>query len=317
MKKALLTVAIAGTTLLTPAPKLEAQTFEPSGVYLYAEKGGEELFLSVYDPAPESQATLEGKTKPTVIFLFGGGFMEGTRDNEFYHPWYRKLTENGYRVVSVDYRLGLKGVTKLGVFQNRILEDAIRLAVDDLFSATAFLLDNAGSLGIDPGNIVVSGSSAGAITSLHADWELSNRTPATHVLPESFRYAGVMAFSGAIFSRRGLPAYRRGAAPTLFFHGTADKLVPYKQIHFMRLHFAGSDKLCSLFRKQGYNYCIYRFLGNTHEIAASMEMNFDREIEFLENNVMRGEKRVVDQTIDDPTIEKPDWATKTSKDIYK
>ncbi len=317
MKKNLLTAGVAGMALLCTVPDLEAQEFEPSGVYLYAEKDGQELSLSIYDPAPGSQTRLDGRSKPTIIFLFGGGFKEGTRDNVFYHPWYRRLTENGYRVISIDYRLGLKDVTKLGIFQNKLLEDAIRLAVDDLFSATAFLLDNAESLGIEPDNIVVSGSSAGAITSLQADWEVCNRAPAARILPADFRYAGVMAFSGAIFSRSGLPSYLREPAPTLFFHGTADKLVPYKQISFLRIHFAGSDKLSSIFRRKGYNYNIFRFLGNTHEIAASMEHNFDREIEFLETNVIRREKRIIDLSIDDPSIERPDWATKTSKDIYQ
>ena len=317
MKKNIITAGVAGVALLCTAPELEAQEFEPSGVYLYAEKDGQELFLRVYDPAPDSQTRLGDRNKPTIVFLFGGGFKEGTRDDDFYLPWYRSLTENGYRVVSIDYRLGLKEVTKLGVFQNRLLENAIQLAVEDLFSATAFLLDNAESLGIEPDNIVIGGSSAGAITSLQADWELCNRAHAAHILPENFRYAGVMSFAGAIFSRRGFPAYLREPAPTLFFHGTADQLVPYRQRAFMRIHFAGSDKLSSYFRKKGYNFSIYRFLGNTHEIAASQELNFEREIEFLENNVMRGEKRIVDLTIDDPTIEKPDWATKTSKDIYK
>ena len=317
MKKNLLSAGVAGVALLCGAPKLDAQTLEPTGVYLFAEKDGEELSMSIYDPAPGSQTRLDGRNKPTVIFLFGGGFKEGTRDNAFYLPWYRKLTENGYRVVSIDYRLGLKDVTKLGIFQNRLLEDAMQLAVEDLFSATAFLLDNAESLGIEPDNIVISGSSAGAMTSLQADWELCNRAPAARVLPVDFHYAGVMAFSGAVFSRSGFPSYMRAPAPTLFFHGTADRLVPYKQISFLRIHLAGSDKLSAHFRKKGYNYSIYRFLGNTHEIASSMELNFDREIEFLENNVMRGEKRIVDLTIDDPSIERPEWANWSTKDVYR
>ena len=317
MKNNLLTAGLTGMTLLCAAPDLDAQTIEPTGVYLFAEKDGEELFLSVYDPAPDSETRIEGKSKPTVIFIFGGGFKEGSRDHEFYHPWYRKLTDNGYRVVSIDYRLGLKDVTKMGVLQNRLLEAAIQLAVDDLFSATAFLLDNAESLGIEPDNIVVSGSSAGAITALQADWEMSNHAPAAQVLPDGFRYAGIMSFSGAVFSRHGTPSYFEGPAPTLLFHGTADRLVTYKQIAFFRIHFSGSDKLASIFRKKGYNYGIYRFFGCAHEIASTMLYNFDREVEFLEANVMRREKRVVDQVVDDPSIEKPEWATLSAKDIYK
>ncbi len=189
--------------------------------------------------------------------------------------------------------------------------------MDDLFSATAFLLDNAEGLGIEPGNIVVSGSSAGAMTSLQAEWEICNRMPSTAKLPEGFNYAGILSFSGAIFSRIGLPSFHREPAPTLFFHGTADKLVPYRQLAFLRTHFTGSDRLSRIFSRKGYNYSIYRFQGNAHEIASSMMHNFDREIEFLETNVIRGEKKIVDLVIDDPSIEKPDWGKATTKDLYK
>lgn len=319
MKTRFLLSVLFAMPLFFYTPELEAQTpaIEPSGVFLYAQKDGQDLSLSIYDPAPGSETRLDGKTKPTIIFIFGGGFIEGERDHASYLPWYKRLSENGYRVVSIDYRLGLKGVTNLGLFNNRPLEHALRLSVDDLFSATAFLLTNAEELGIEPDNIVVSGSSAGAMTSLQAEWEICNHMPSTAKLPEGFNYAGILSFSGAIFSRIGLPSFHRDPAPTLFFHGTADKLVPYKQLAFLRTHFTGSDRLSRIFSRKGYNYCIYRFQGNAHEIAASMMHNFDREIEFLESNVIRGEKRIVDLVIDDPSIEKPDWGKATTKDLYK
>ena len=181
MKTRFLLSALFAMPLFFYTPELEAQTpaIEPSGVFLYAQKDGQDLSLSIYDPAPGSETRLDGKTKPTIIFIFGGGFIEGERDHASYLPWYKRLSESGYRVVSIDYRLGLRGVTNLGLFNNRPLEHALRLSVDDLFSATAFLLANAEELGIEPDNIVVSGSSAGAMTSLQADWEICNHMPST------------------------------------------------------------------------------------------------------------------------------------------
>ena len=98
------------------------------------------------------------------------------------------MTGLGFRIISIDYRLGLKGAEKVGVGQARELHHAILLAVEDLFSATAFMIDNAEQLGIDTGNIVISGSSAGAITAMQAEYELCNGTPVSEVLPEDFRY---------------------------------------------------------------------------------------------------------------------------------
>ena len=241
----------------------------------------------------------------------------GERDNAAYLPWYKMLTEDGYKVIAIDYRLGLKGVKGMGVKQVRQLDKAIHLAVEDLFSAVRFLSDNAERLGIQTDNIVVSGSSAGAITALQADWEATNRTEYCKELPEGFRFAGVMSFSGAIFSDTGIPKYNTTPAPTLMFHGTDDKLVTYTRIKFLNLVFAGSDVLSKVFKDNGYNYNIFRFKGHGHEIANNMIISYPDEIKFLETNVMRKEKRIVDAMIDDPSIPVPDWARATPEDLYK
>ena len=67
--------------------------------------------------------------------------------------------------------------------------------------------------------------------------------PLQQYLPDGFRYAGVIAFSGAIFSRRGLNYRYDTPAPTFFLHGTADRLVPYRQIKLLNIGFYGSDRV--------------------------------------------------------------------------
>lgn len=295
----------------------EETAIQPSGTYLYVQRDTCDLFMDVYNPAPGSQTSIDGVKKPSIIFIFGGGFIMGRRDEPSYLPWFKKLTEDGYRVFSIDYRLGLKGVKKIGITQSKVLGDAIHLAMEDLFSAVNFIIENADELGVQPDNIVVSGSSAGAITSLQADWEISNGTPYAKVLPEGFRFAGVMSFSGAIYSDQGLPRYKTGAAPTLFLHGTDDKLVPYTRIKFMNLAFAGSSTIVKEFQDKKYNYNILRFKDRGHEIANNMMISYPYEIQFLETNVMRKERRIVDAMIDDPSIPVPDWAKATPDDLYK
>ena len=61
---------------------------------------------------------------------------------------------------------------------------------------------------------------------------------------------------------------------------------------------------------------IYRFKGRGHEIANNMVISFPDEIRFLETNVMRKEKRIVDAMVDDPSIPTPSWARATASDIY-
>ena len=178
------------------------------------------------------------------------------------------------------------------------------MAVEDLFSATNFIIDNADQLGVDPENIVISGSSAGAISVMQAEYEIANRTQWASVLPQNFNYAGVMSFSGAILSRKGKVKYETAPCPTLMLHGTADKLVPYKQIAFFNLGFFGGGKLVERFKKFGYNYNMYHFVDYGHEIAGSMSTTVDLQIKFLENNVMQKKNRIVETWIEDPNVYK-------------
>ena len=289
---------------------------EPSGTYMFAQRDTCNLYMDVYEPAEGSVREIGGVTKPTVLFMFGGGFKEGTRNAGHYNKWFSMLTGDGYRVVSIDYRLGLKDARKVGVAQSGLVSDAIEIAVEDLFSATCFLVDNAASLGIDPAAIVISGSSAGAISVMQGQWEACNRSERAAVLPEGFRYAGVMSFAGAIFSKQGRVRYEEEPAPVMMLHGTSDKIVRYGQIWFFNLRFAGAGVLVKTFEKGGYNYNILRFKDRGHEIASSMVDNYAEEIRFLETNVMRGEKRIVDAMVDDPSIKRFKGAVK-AKDLYK
>lgn len=299
-----ITIISVLTGLLCGWLQASAQTslLTPDGTYMYERRDTCDLYLDVYDPADGSETTYMGIEKPTVIFMFGGGFIQGTRDNESYNSWFRMLTENGYRVISIDYRLGMKGSTKVGIAQANVLDKAIHMAVEDLFSATNFILDNSDQFGVSADNIVISGSSAGAISVMQAEYEIANRTPWSSVLPEGFNYAGVMSFSGAILSREGLVDYKTDPCPTLMLHGTADRLVPYKQIKVLKLGFFGGGKLVKRFQKFGYNYNMYHFTDYGHEIAGSMSTTLDLQLKFLECNVMQKKMRIVEAWISDPDV---------------
>lgn len=284
------------------AGKAQDGLLSPDGTYMYERRDTCDLFMDVYEPAKGSRTTFMDRQKPTVLFMFGGGFIQGTRDDESYNSWFRMLTDNGYRVISIDYRLGLKGSKKVGVAQVNVLDKAIHMAVEDLFSATNFIIENADQLRVDPSNIVISGSSAGAISVMQAEYEIANRTSWASVLPQGFNYAGVMSFSGAILSRKGKVKYQTAPCPTLMLHGTADKLVPYRQIAVFNLGFFGGGKLVERFKKFGYNYNMYHFMDYGHEIAGSMYSTLDLQLDFLEKNVMQGKKRIIEAWISDPDV---------------
>ena len=286
----------------------------PSGTYLFDKKADGELYLDVYDPAKGNVTSINGVKKPTIIFMFGGGFIRGTRDDEGYNKWFKMMTDHGFKVISIDYRLGLKGSNKVGVAQVNVLDKAIHMAVEDLYSATKFICENAEQLGVDPSNLVISGSSAGAISVMQAEYELANRTSWAEELPADFKYAGVMSFAGAILSREGKVDYKRVPAPTMMLHGTADKVVPYKQIKLFNLGFFGGAKLVRRFEKFGFNYNMYHYIDRGHIIADAMRMTVDLQEMFLKNNVMMGEKKVIEAWIDDPNIQ--NQGVQSRKEIY-
>lgn len=312
MMKRLLTTMLSAGLLAAPGLPLEAQpAIRPSATFLFAERGSEGLWMDVYAPASGT----EGLGMPTLLYVFGGGFKTGNRDHESLIPFYKRLTDDGYRVVAIDYRLGLKDVTKMGIAQRDLLKKAIDMAVEDLFSATVFLLDNAEATGVDPAKIVLCGSSAGAITVLQADWERCNGGALSAVLPRDFAYAGVVSFSGAVYSDRGAVRYRQAApAPTLLLHGMDDKIVPYKKISFFNLCFAGSHCLFPVLEKSGVPCAIYRFKGIGHEVAGSMMRNYPLMDRFIRANVVDKETFTEDAALTDSAI-KP-WELKSLDDIY-
>lgn len=294
----------------------KVQAIEPDETYLFAQKDTCDLYLDIYNPVKGSETTFDGKKKPTILFMFGGGFTGGTRDGKQYKTWFRTLTENGYKVISIDYRLGLKGYEdKVGIKGVKYISRAIDMAVEDLFSATEFIISNSGSLGIDPYNIVLTGSSAGAISVLQADYELCNRREIAKELPADFHYAGVISFAGAILSHEGKVKYHETPSPTLMLHGTADKVVNYGQIKVFRLGFFGSDKLAERFSKFAFNYNILRFKDHGHDISSSMSSTFDYQKSFIEQNIILKHKKVIDSLIDDPSIPVRD-GSRNRKELY-
>lgn len=271
---------------------------------LYAEKAGEELKMDIYKIESESQ-----QPQPCLLFVFGGGFKAGTRDAELYHPYFNYFAKKGFTVVSIDYRLGMKNQKAPGVFNNKPIRNAIAIAVEDLYSAPNYLLENAEALSIDPSLIIISGSSAGAITVLQADYENRDNRPSADVLPDDFNYAGVISFAGAIFSTEGTPSYTQPPAPTLFFHGSADNLVPYDKTRFFKMGMFGSKPLAKKFRSERYPYMFYSMEDIGHEVSEYPIQEFLPEIEqFINDWVFNGKQWMIDINLKD-MLRKSDTST--------
>jgi predicted esterase len=219
----------------------------------------------------------------------------GHRDSKLFEQYFNTLIEHNFKVVSVDYRLGLKGKKFPTPFNTSNLKAAIDTATTDVFRATAYLIKNAKAFGIDTAMIILSGSSAGAITALHADYNKRNATALSVGLPTNFQYKGVISFAGAILSYNGAPKYAIPPAPTMLFHGTADNLVPYNKVRLLNRGFFGSKYLARSFRKNGYPYYFQYVQDMGHEVAGSpMIENLPEILWFIENYIFKQKRYFMD-----------------------
>ena len=130
---------------------------------------------------------------------------------------------------------------------------------------------------------------------LQADYEKRNNFKSTSSLSKPFQYAGVIAFAGSIFSHKGTPSYNIAPAPTLLFHGSADKLVPYNNTRFFRIGMFGSNTLAKQFRKNGFPYQFYSMQGNGHEVSEYPMTDFLPEIDqFITDYVIKHKQLLID-----------------------
>ncbi len=280
--------------------------------FIYAEKDTSVLKLDKY------RLKNAKEIQPCIFFVFGGGFTNGERDNSGYNNYFNYLTQNGLTVISIDYRLGLSGGKQnIGITNYKPLQNAINLAVSDLFDATSFTLKNASEWKIDPLKFIITGSSAGAITVMQTEYENRNKLPLSSGLPPDFQYAGVISFAGAIFRTDGdLKWKNESPCPMMMLHGDADKVVPYNEIGIFRLGFYGSKHIAGKLYKNNFPYWFLSFKGAAHEVATVMMDERQQEVlEFIQRFILKGENTQIDMYINEMWKEKPK-KTESYKDIY-
>lgn len=97
--------------------------------------------LNLWVPAGATSA-------PLVLFVHGGGWKRGSKDNATSRALPGHLTAQGYAFSSIDYRL--------------VPDATVEQQAADVATALAHLLERADELGIDRSRVVITGHSAGA-----------------------------------------------------------------------------------------------------------------------------------------------------------
>jgi len=267
--------------------------------FVYAVKDTSHLGLDIYTQRGSDTSV----KRPCVLFLFGGAFITGQRDDTVYNRYFNSLVENNNIVVSISYRLGMRGVKHVSKFNTTPLRNAINMAVEDVYDATSWVIAHAGEFGIDTSKIILSGSSSGAITILQSEYQRMNENPLSNKLPPNFNYAGTISFSGAILSFNWGLRYHQPPAPALMFHGTGDQIVPFNKIGFLNKGFYGSGWIAKIYKKKNYSFYLYSEQGLGHEVAVlPMYQNLPLILEFIAHYIIEQKPRQINFNIYDPGI---------------
>lgn len=196
-----------------------------------SEKGKEkQLHIGLVRPIDD----LKIKKRPLIIGVHGGGFVDFCP----FEPCYVKQSRNvltpnftpqGFITAAVQYRLTAPLDFKPPRIKDEKLKETHYKAVQDVREAIKYVFENAEKLGVDKENVFLFGSSAGAITALHAAFLDTEEAPRELVekygaLAKKEKIKGVISFSGALYDL----SYLKGGdkIPMLLVHGTQDGIVP-------------------------------------------------------------------------------------------
>ncbi len=178
-----------------------------------------------------TSAQAAARPAPAIFFFFGGGWASGTVLQ--FAAQARAFRDLGYVAVLVDYRVRRRDGT--APFE----------AVADAKSAIRWMRENAEKWHVDPHRVAAAGGSAGghiaAATVILEGFDDPQDKPRLSARPDALLLFNPVvdttesgygaAFIGSRAAELSLtPQIRRGLPPTIVFHGTADRTVPYANV---------------------------------------------------------------------------------------
>jgi len=275
-------VALAGLSVSgLPSHSASLEGAEDAKAVVYKTAGGADLRLYIFQPEPKGK-----EPRAAAIFFHGGAWRAGSPRQFIEHCRY--FASRGMVAVSAEYRLTSRhGVTPFE-------------CVADAKSAVRWLRAHANELGIDPDRIAAGGGSAGghlaACAGVIRGLDDEGEDPALSSRPDALVLFNPAVDLVRFAERAGKPRewaerisplrhVREGLPPTIMFHGTDDKTVPFESVEtFCRLMQAKGNT-CRLvpFEGKGHGFFNYGREGNVsfHETIRAADAFLTR-LGFLE-----------------------------------
>lgn len=260
--------------------------------HTYAIKGKDTLKMDVYTP----NGLKKNDSVPVLLWMHGGGFSGGSRNNANETKFAKIAAEKGYLAISISYRLTRKGEPtgfgcdcpkddKMQTFQS---------AVIDYMDAAKYIYEHKEALGADVTKIIAGGSSAGAEAILNAVYMREYFVEDLNKY-EPIQFAGILSLAGAMVNADYITA--SNAVPSVFFHGTADNLVPFATAahHFCQpdkkgyIILDGSATIVDKLQTLEMPYYLHKVIGGKHEVSGIPFDQLDEVFDFFEHTILKEE----------------------------
>lgn len=268
-------------------------TFEvkPAQTKVYIEKDGENLELDIYLPKNDTM-----QKRPLIIFMHGGGFSGGSRENKDEVAFAKSAAKKGYVAVQISYRLTRKDQSFGCDYEAAGKIETFQMAAEDFMDAVNFMVENQEEFKIDPSKIIAGGSSAGAEAVLNAVYNepLMFKDYSNY---KDLNFSGVFSLAGAVVDSRYIT--EENAIRGVFFHGTEDNLVPYATgpHHWCDpnnpgyLILDGSKTIVQKLKKLESSFLLYSFEGGKHEHAQMPFDDLPKVFRFFKDVFLNGEQQ--------------------------
>lgn len=226
----------------------------------YKTLDNKELYIHIFEPKNQNGNELV----PAIVFFHGGGWFGGSPMQFFPHCEY--FAKRGMFAFSAEYRVKSKHGTS-----------PIESVIDGKL-VICWIRDNELNLGIDANKVVAAGGSAGGHMALcsaliegyepePADCAFGSKpnalvlfNPVVDTVSDP-RIASLIDGDGNVLSP--IHHIKKGLPPAIIFHGTNDKIVPFKDVELFARRMQELGNICELvaFERKGhafFNYGTYK-----------------------------------------------------------
>jgi hypothetical protein len=247
----------------------------------------ENLFTDVFQPNGDTCSK-----RPMVLFLWGGGFQGGQRQNETGDC--QNFAKRGFVCATSDYRMGNGGAVTQPNFCGPLF-----MSIQDTRAAIRYYKKNAALYGIDTSLIFVGGCSSGAYAAMQTGYLDKTSEIPTYLIPAvtaggiegnsgnpgySSRPAGVLSLSGGVLDSNWVIAHD---IPAAMIGCAADPIESGDSLHSGNWDGPGfvanfdMARLTPRFNHMGVDHRILTVPGSCHCPHNTDATGLDESIDFL------------------------------------